>query len=108
MNSATLLQRIALATEAGGGLLLALERFTPAVGVLLVAITATLVFVSWPHEFPLYLLFGAVAIALAGGTAPLGVAIGVGAAVTLEALRQLGRLRAAQGPAAAMSELENP
>jgi hypothetical protein len=58
-------------------------------GVLLVTGTASLVVVSWPHEYPLYLLFAAVAIALTGGTGVLGVGIGIGVAVAIRGMRQL-------------------
>jgi hypothetical protein len=112
MNDERLILRIALAAELGGGILLAAGRFGPMAGVLLVMVTATLVFVSWPHEYPLYMLFAAVAIALTGGTGTLGVGIGLAGAATLEGLRHFNRLRAASGgsvsPAVAMYEQENP
>jgi hypothetical protein len=80
--------------------------------MLLVGVTASLVFVSWPHEYPLYLLFAAVAIALTGGTGILGVALGLGAARTVEGVRQLIRQRTAAGgsvvSAALLSDQENP
>jgi uncharacterized membrane protein YphA (DoxX/SURF4 family) len=101
MNDETLILRIALAMACGAGILLAAGRFTPPAGVLLVTLTATLVFVSWPHEYPLYLLFAAVAIALAGGAGTLGVALGLAGAVMLEGVRQATRQRA-------LSEQENP
>jgi hypothetical protein len=101
MNDERLLLRIALATELGAAILLGVGLFTPPAGVLLVAVAATLVFVSWPHEYPLYLLFAAVAMALTGGTGALGVGLGLAGAVTLEGVRQLTRQRA-------MSEQENP
>src|SRR3978361_365238 len=111
MNDERLILRIALAMELGAGLLLGVGLFTPPVGVLLVTVTATLVFVSWPHEYPLYLLFVAVAIALSGGTGALGVGLGLAGAVTLEGVRQLTRQRAAEGgsvgAAVAMPEQEN-
>jgi uncharacterized membrane protein YphA (DoxX/SURF4 family) len=93
MNAERLILRIALATEVGAGILLAVGLFTPPAGVLLVMVTATLVFVSWPHEYPLYLLFVAVAIALSGGTEALDVGFGLGGAVTLEVARKLTRQR---------------
>jgi uncharacterized membrane protein YphA (DoxX/SURF4 family) len=95
------------ALELGAGLLLALGLFMPVVAPLLVAATANLAFVSWPHEYPLYLLFAAVAIALAGagvysldeamlgGSAgapgSLGVAGGLAGAIAMEGRRQLLR-----------------
>jgi hypothetical protein len=112
MNDERLILRIALATAVGAGILLGVGLFTPPAGVLLVMVTATLVFVSWPHEYPLYLLFAAVAMALIGGTGTLGVGLGLAGAATLEGLRQLNAQRAARdgsvGPAAAMSEQEHP
>jgi hypothetical protein len=112
VNDERLILRIALATALGAGILLGVGLFTPPAGVLLVMVTATLVFVSWPHEYPLYLLFAAVAIALIGGTGTLGVGLGLVGAVTLEGLRQLNGQRAATdgsaGPAVAMPEQEHP
>jgi hypothetical protein len=108
MNGERLILRIALATELGAGILLGVGLFTPPVGVLLVMVTATLVSVSWPHEYPLYLLFVAVAIALTGGTGTLGVGLGLAGAATLEGVRQLARQRGAPAPAVAMSEQEHP
>jgi hypothetical protein len=112
MNDERLILRIALATELGAGILLGLGLFTPPAGVLLVTVTATLVFVSWPHEYPLYLLFVAVAIALIGGTGTLGVGLGLAGAVMLEGVRQLTRQRGAEGgsvaSAVATAEQENP
>jgi hypothetical protein len=108
MNDQRRILRIALATELGAAILLGVGLFTPPAGVLLVTVTATLVFVSWPHEYPLYLLFAAVAIALTGGTGTLGVGLGLAGALTLEGLRQFGAQRAAlggsTGPAVAMPE----
>lgn len=81
-------------------------------GMLLVGGTASLVIVSWPHEYPLYLLFGAVALALTGGSGLLGVALGLAGAVTIEGLRQLVTQRAAPGgtvvSAAVLSDQEIP
>jgi uncharacterized membrane protein YphA (DoxX/SURF4 family) len=108
MNDERLILRIALATELGAGILLGLGLFTPPAGVLLVTVTATLVFVSWPHEYPLYLLFVAVAIALIGGTGILGVGLGLVGAATLEGVRQLTRQREDPAQAVAMSEHEHP
>jgi hypothetical protein len=95
MNGERLILRIALATELASGMLLGAGLFTPPAGVLLVTVTATLVFVSWPHEYPLYLLFVAVAIALTGGTGTLGVGLGLAGAASLEGLRQFSGQRAA-------------
>jgi uncharacterized membrane protein YphA (DoxX/SURF4 family) len=97
VNTERLILRIALATELGAGVLLGMGLFTPPAGVFLVTITATLVVVSWPHEYPLYLLFVAVAISLSGGTGTLGVGFGLAGAVSLEGLRQLSGQRAATG-----------
>jgi len=113
MNGDLPILRIALATELSGTILLAVGRFTPIAGVLLVAVTATLVFVAWPHEYPLYLLFVAVAIALTGGAGTLGVGLGLAGAVTLEGLRQLNGQRAAPargsvGSAISLAEQESP
>jgi hypothetical protein len=71
-------------------------------GVLMVTGTASLVLVSWPHEYPLYLLFAAVAIALTGGTGILGVGVGVGlgVAVAVRGVRQLS--------AVPLTDRENP
>jgi uncharacterized membrane protein YphA (DoxX/SURF4 family) len=87
MNDERPILRIALVMELAAAILLGVGLFTPPAGVLLVTVTATLVFVSWPHEYPLYVLFAAVAIALAGGTGTLGVGLGLAGAVTLEGLR---------------------
>jgi hypothetical protein len=95
MNTEGLILRITLATELGAGILLGAGLLTPPAGVLLVTVAVTLVFVSWPHEYPLYLLFAAVAIALTGGTGTLGVGLGLAAAVPLEGLRQFSGQRAA-------------
>ncbi|MEA2232176.1 MAG: putative oxidoreductase [Solirubrobacteraceae bacterium] len=97
--------------ELGAGVLVGLGLFTPLAGLLLVAATANLAFVAWPHEYPLYLLFAAVAVALAGsggysldhavlgssadGSGSLGVAVGLAGAVMMEGRRQLRRYRAA-------------
>jgi hypothetical protein len=108
VNDERLILRIALVTVLGGAILLAAGRFGPMAGVLLVTVTATLVFVSWPHEYPLYLLFAAVAMALAGGTPSLGVGAALAGAVTFEGLRQLRMQRSpSRGSALAMSEQEN-
>jgi hypothetical protein len=90
-----LILRITLAAELAAAILLGAGLFTPPAGVLLVTVAATLVFVSWPHEYPLYLLFVAVAIALTGGTGTLGLGVGLTAAVSLEGLRQFGGQRTA-------------
>jgi uncharacterized membrane protein YphA (DoxX/SURF4 family) len=87
------------ALELGGGILLGLGLFTPLAGLLVVAVTANLVFVSWPHEFPLYLLFAAVAIALTGPGGYLIAGLGLASAVMMEGMRQLNRLRAAPAQA---------
>jgi hypothetical protein len=112
MSGDLLILRIALATELAGGALLGMGMFTPVAGMLLVGVTAGLVFVSWPHEYPLYLLFAAVAVALSGGTGVLGVGLGLCAAVSVEGVRQLARQRAAPGGAVvsamALSDQENP
>jgi uncharacterized membrane protein YphA (DoxX/SURF4 family) len=108
MNGERLILRIALATELGAGILLGLGLFTPPAGVLLVTVTATLVFVSWPHEYPLYLLFVAVAIALIGGTGALGVGLGLACAVTFEGARKLARQRGAPASPVALPEQEHP
>jgi uncharacterized membrane protein YphA (DoxX/SURF4 family) len=115
MNDERLILRIALAAELGGGVLLAAGRFAPMAGVLLVLVSATLVLVSWPHEYPLYLLFAAVAMALSGGTGALGVGVGLAGAMTLEGARQFNRQRAPSGGspgsaacAGAMAEQETP
>jgi putative oxidoreductase len=95
------------AVELGAGALLALGLFMPLAGLLLVAVTANLAFVSWPHEYPLYMLFAAVAIALAGpggysldqallgssvgGPGSLGVAAALAGAVAMEGRRRLHR-----------------
>jgi hypothetical protein len=57
-------------------------------------VAATLVFVSWPHEAPLYVLFASVAIALSGGTGVLGVILGLAGAVAFEGVRSSGVLPA--------------
>jgi hypothetical protein len=112
MNGDLLILRIALVTELAGGALLGVGIFTPMAGMLLVGVTASLVFVSWPHEYPLYLLFAAVAIALTGGTGILGVGLGLTVAVTIEGGRQLARQRTAPGGSAVsalvLSDQENP
>jgi hypothetical protein len=95
------------AAEFGAGVLLGLGLLTPLVAPLLVAVTANLAFASWPHEYPLYLVFAAVAIALAGtgayslddallagsAAAPgtLGVAGGLAGAIAMEGRRKLLR-----------------
>jgi uncharacterized membrane protein YphA (DoxX/SURF4 family) len=95
------------AVELGAGVLLGLGLFMPLVATLLVAVTANLAFTSWPHEYPLYLVFAAVAIALAGagvyslddallaGSAgapgSLGVVGGLAGAVAMEGRRKLLR-----------------
>jgi uncharacterized membrane protein YphA (DoxX/SURF4 family) len=83
------------ALELGGGILLGLGLFTPLAGLLAVAVTANLVFVSWPHEFPLYVLSAAVAIALAGPGGYLIVGLGLAGAATMEGMRRLNRYRGA-------------
>jgi uncharacterized membrane protein YphA (DoxX/SURF4 family) len=112
MNRDLLILRIALVTELAGGALLGLGIFSPLAGTLLVGVTASLVFVSWPHEYPLYLLFAAVAIALSGGTGILGVGLGLAVAVTIEGGCQVARQRTATGgslvSALAPSDQENP
>ncbi|MEA2130787.1 MAG: hypothetical protein QOJ85_3678 [Solirubrobacteraceae bacterium] len=93
--------------ELSAGVLLGLGLFTPLVAPLLVAVTANLAFASWPHEYPLYLVFAAVAIALAGtgtysldeallagsaaGPGSLGVAGGLAGAIAMEGRRKLLR-----------------
>ena len=94
VNNDMLILRIALATELGAAVLLGTGMFTPIAGVILVAVTATLVFVAWPHEYPLYLLFAAVATALAGGTGVLALGLGLGAAAAFEGARPAGVLAA--------------
>jgi uncharacterized membrane protein YphA (DoxX/SURF4 family) len=97
------------AVELAAGVLLAFGLLMPLAGLLLVAVTANLAFVSWPHEYPLYLLFAAVAIALAGpgdyaldhtllggsaaGTGTLDVAAGLAGALAIEGRRQLQKLQ---------------
>jgi membrane-bound ClpP family serine protease len=111
MNERLILQ-ITLAAQIAAAILLAAGLFTPAAGVLLVTLTASFVFVSWPHEYPLYLLFAAVAIAVSGGTGAVGVGLGLAGAVTLEALRQFNAQRmtagGAMGAVVAIAEQENP
>jgi putative oxidoreductase len=98
------------AIELAVAILVALGLFTPLAGLLLVAVTASVAFVSWPHEYPLYMLFAAVAIALTGpgdysldhavlgssarGCGTYAVAVGLAGAVIVEGLRQLHRHRA--------------
>jgi hypothetical protein len=108
VTGALLIWRIALATEVCGGLLLGAGFFTPLAGVTVVGAAATLVFVAWPHELPLYLLFAAVAVALTGGTGAAGVGAGLAGAVSFEAARQVARQRTASGAPEAVTEHENP
>jgi uncharacterized membrane protein YphA (DoxX/SURF4 family) len=112
MHDERLILRTALATELVAGAMLAAGLFTPPAGVLLVTIAATLVLVSWPHEYPLYVLFAAVAIALTGGAGILGVGLGVAGAAMIEALRQCTAQRAvaggSPGSAGRMAQQENP
>jgi uncharacterized RDD family membrane protein YckC len=103
-----LIWRLTVATQLGGGALLGAGLFTPLTGVIVVGAAATLVFVTWPHELSLYLLFAAVAIALTGGTSAVGVGAGLAAAVSIEAVRQVGRQRAGAGSATPVAEQENP
>jgi putative oxidoreductase len=111
------------AIELAGGVLAALGLFTPLSGLLLVGVTASLAFVSWPHEYPLYMLFAAVAIALAGpgdysldhavrassAGAPgtQAVAVGLAGAAIVEGLRQLQRQRAAFRAGVATSDQDH-
>jgi putative oxidoreductase len=99
------------AIELAAAILVGLGLFTPLSGLLLVGVTASLAFVSWPHEYPLYMLFAAVAIALggpgdysldhavrgssAGAPGTQAVALGLAGAAIVEGLRQLQRQRAA-------------
>jgi putative oxidoreductase len=111
------------AIELAGAILAGLGLFTPLSGLLLVVVTASLAFVSWPHEYPLYMLFAAVAIALAGpgdysldqavrgssAGAPgtQAVAVGLAGAAIVEGLRQLQRQRAAFRAGVATSDQEH-
>jgi putative oxidoreductase len=111
------------AIELACGILAGLGLFTPLSALLLVVVTANLAFVSWPHEYPLYMLFAAVAIALAGpgdysldhavrassAGAPgtQAVAVGLAGAAIVEGLRQLQRQRAAFRAGVAASEQEH-
>lgn len=108
MNGERLTLRIALATELGAAILLGLGLFTPPAGVLLVTVTATLVFVSWPHEYPLYLLFLAVGMALIGGTGTLGLGLGLAGAVMFEGARKLIRQRGAPASPVVSPEQGHP
>lgn len=100
------------AMELGAGILLGLGLFMPLAGMLVVAVAANLVLVNWPNEYPLYLLFVAIAIALASpgaysldsllsldgigaGWASHGVAAGLAAAAATDAARRLNRQRTA-------------
>jgi putative oxidoreductase len=111
------------AIELAAAMFAGLGLFTPLSALLLVVVTASLAFVSWPHEYPLYMLFAAVVIALAGpgdysldhavrgssAGAPgtQAIAVGLAGAAIVEGLRQLQRQRAAFRAGVATSDQDH-